>query len=174
MGSVSWSQELLSDTDHEDTTSLPQEYVKTTTRHVTFEADATASSRTGKRTRFSEDVEVMMSTLQSDDVASSEGISVPPEFETWLANALQHTAQNSALEREDDDETPSADMDDGYGPQDDDYVDPSTIHNIADYVASVEANTNKSQRVRWLSIDLEHHTYCSFLDENNTGMGCIS
>lgn len=174
MGSVSWSRELLSDTDHEDTISLPQECVTTTSRHVTLDGDASAS-RTGKRTRFTKEVEVMMSTLEPDDAVSSEDISVPLEFETWLANAPHYAAQNGALEGQDNEQNPLADMDDGCGPQDDDYVDPSTIHDIADYVASVEANTNKSQRVRTLFVDLERYTYCSFTsDENITGMGRVS
>lgn len=145
MGSVSWSQEILPDSDEDDTTSAVEFLVRSTSRHVTFEADTSRQSRVGKRTRFVEEIESRFST---SDVSNLGDISVPPEFEAWLGdNAIDAPMNDATFDREEDGQNVTQGSEnDHYGSHDDDDKHSGDV-NVADYVAFNEANANKSQRV---------------------------
>lgn len=172
MGSVSWSQETLSDTDEDDTTSAVEVLVKTTSRYVTFEADSSGPSRLGKRTRFMEEIEARICT---SDVSNLGDISVPPEFEAWLGDDPIDAFTNEAtFDREEDGQNIAQGSENDHYDSHDDDDELSGDVNVADYVAFNEANANKSQRVCLFPVLLAVLGLTSFLDKNNTRMGRFS
>lgn len=145
--SVSGFHEVLPDTDEEDVPLLGQTIVKSTSRHVTLAIDSAAASRKSRKTRFTDEAEMVFSTMDPMDKCNAEDITVPPEFETWLETVPPDDFHGSNFE-DGDSSTRAHDDEDALSEECNDDTDPSFVHDIADHVASVEADMNKSQRVR--------------------------
>lgn len=146
--SVSGFLEVL-DSDEEDVPLLAQNMVKSTSRHITITADSAAASKKSRKTRFTEESEMVFSTMDPTDECNMGDITVPPEFETWLEAVPPDDFHGPPFE-EGDSSTRAHDDEDEASDEGNDDADPSFVHDIADHVASVEANMNKSQRVRLL------------------------
>lgn len=146
-GSVSGFQEVLPDTDEEDVPLLVEKTVKSTARHVTLTGDSVAASRASRRTRFTEETEVMLSMSEPMDEFITEDMSVPPEFETWLGTDAQDNLHSSNFEEGPTSSTHTHDDEHESSEECDDDANPPIVHDIADHVASIEAGSNKSQCV---------------------------
>ena len=126
ISSVTSRRRVLPESDEEDTTAAVENWVKSTTRHITIDAQTSSTSRGGKRTRFSE--------VDYSLLFPSKDLILTPEFDEWLHNSPPADLEHTELEP-DGQETMERDAGNGVVDEEEGFEDADVgIHDLADFV----------------------------------------
>ena len=136
--SVTSRRRVLPESDEEDTTAAVENWVKSTARHITIDTQASSTSRSGKKTRFSE--------VDDSLLFPSKDLILTPEFDEWIHNSPPIDLESTELEP-DGRETMERDAGNEEGDEEEDFEDADAgVHDLTDFVGA-GSRMDKSARV---------------------------